>query len=132
MLPFNSVCLKVMSPSFLHDIACCSYMVLSSHNYQEVFSMGVHISNAYHPTNPTLTKLNYDHLIGNTFNQMDEPCCSAISFNLISMQSIVLSNELRVVCAVCSCHVTYTFQSESTLYSCLNVKELLARSRREI
>ena len=33
---------------------------------------------------------------------------------------------------VCSYHVTYTFQSESTLYSCLNVKELLARSRREI
>ena len=30
---------------------------------------------------------------------------------------------------VCSCHVTYAFQSESTLYSCLNVKELLARSR---
>ena len=27
---------------------------------------------------------------------------------------------------VCSCHVTYAFQSESTLYSCLNVKELLA------
>ena len=33
---------------------------------------------------------------------------------------------------VCSCHVTYAFQSESTLYSCLNVKELLAQSRREI
>ena len=33
---------------------------------------------------------------------------------------------------VCSCHVTYEFQSESTLYSCLNVRELLARSRREI
>ena len=32
----------------------------------------------------------------------------------------------------CSCHVTYAFQSESTLYICLNVKELLARSRREI
>ena len=30
---------------------------------------------------------------------------------------------------VCSCHVTCTFQSESTLYSCLNVKELLAQSR---
>ena len=27
---------------------------------------------------------------------------------------------------VCSCHVRYAFQSESTLYSCLNVKELLA------
>ena len=27
---------------------------------------------------------------------------------------------------VCSYHVTYVFQSESTLYSCLNIKELLA------
>ena len=33
---------------------------------------------------------------------------------------------------VCCYHVTYAFQSESTLYSCLNLKELLARSRREI
>ena len=33
---------------------------------------------------------------------------------------------------VCSCHVTNAFQSESTLYSCLDVKELHARSRREI
>ena len=31
-----------------------------------------------------------------------------------------------------SCHVTYAFQSESTLYSCLDAKQLLARSRREI
>ena len=30
---------------------------------------------------------------------------------------------------VCFYHVTYDFESESTLYSCLNVKELLARSR---
>ena len=33
---------------------------------------------------------------------------------------------------VCSCHFTYGFQSESTLCSCLNVKELIARSWREI
>ena len=33
---------------------------------------------------------------------------------------------------VCSYHVTYAFQSESTLDICLNVKELLARSRRKI
>ena len=33
---------------------------------------------------------------------------------------------------VCYCHVMYAFQSESTLYSCLNVKERLAWSRREI
>ena len=33
---------------------------------------------------------------------------------------------------VCSYHITYTFQSESTLYSYLNVKELLAWSRCKI
>ena len=38
----------------------------------------------------------------------------------------------RIVLTVCSYHVTYAFQSESTLYSCLNVKELLVRSRHEI
>ena len=33
---------------------------------------------------------------------------------------------------VCFYQVSYEFESESTLYSCLNVKELLARSRRHI
>ena len=42
------------------------------------------------------------------------------------------SNKHSFGVTVCSCHVTYAFESESTLYSCLNVKELLARSRREI
>ena len=37
-----------------------------------------------------------------------------------------------VFLTVCYYHVTHAFQSESTLYSCLNVKELLARSRRKI
>ena len=32
---------------------------------------------------------------------------------------------------VCSYHVTYAFQNDSTLYSCLNVKQLLAWNRRE-
>ena len=45
-------------------------------------------------------------------------------------------HDLRVqsdtLLTVCSYHVTYAFQSESILYSCLNVKELLARSRHEI
>ena len=39
---------------------------------------------------------------------------------------------ISVRLTVCFYHVTYAFQSESTLYSCLNVKELLARSRRKI
>ena len=34
--------------------------------------------------------------------------------------------------SVCSCHVTYAFQNESKLCSCLNVKGLLARIRHEI
>ena len=33
---------------------------------------------------------------------------------------------------ICSCHVRYVLQSESMLYSCLNMKELLARSWRKI
>ena len=33
---------------------------------------------------------------------------------------------------VSSYHVTYGFQSEYALYSCLNVKEFLARNRRDI
>ena len=42
------------------------------------------------------------------------------------------SKEELNILAVRSCHVTNAFQSESTLYSCLNVKELLAWSSREI
>ena len=47
---------------------------------------------------------------------------------------VVLHPFLRrpQILTVCSYHVTYAFQSESTLSSCLNVKELLAQSRREI
>ena len=48
--------------------------------------------------------------------------------------AFVLPDEIGYIVDqnVCSCHVTYAFQSESTPYSFLNVKELLARSRREI
>ena len=38
----------------------------------------------------------------------------------------------RVHLTVCCYHVTYAFQSESTLYICLNVKKLLARNKRNI
>ena len=39
---------------------------------------------------------------------------------------------INVYLTVCSYHIAYAFQSESTLYSCLNVKELLAWSRHKI
>ena len=34
--------------------------------------------------------------------------------------------------SVCYCHVTYLFHSEYLLYSCLNIKELFTRNRRDI
>ena len=46
--------------------------------------------------------------------------------------SCILSNYLYSAFNCSSCHFTYAFQSESTLYSCLDVKELLALSRHEI
>ena len=33
---------------------------------------------------------------------------------------------------VCYYHATYTFESESTLHNCLNVKEVFSRNRRDI
>ena len=38
----------------------------------------------------------------------------------------------NLIVAVCYYHVTYAFKSESTLYSWLNVKELIAWNRRKI
>ena len=71
-------------------------------------------------------------LVTNTLSHMTHDRCGFLLFSLKScltffvIHFILISYELTV----CSCHVTYTVQSESTLYSCLNVKELLARSRR--
>ena len=47
----------------------------------------------------------------------------------ISAFLFILDLEILTVCYY---HVTYAFQSESALYSCLNVKELLARNRHDI
>ena len=41
-------------------------------------------------------------------------------------------HQTNIFVTVCSYRVTYAFQSESTFYSCLNVKELLAQNRRKI
>ena len=41
-------------------------------------------------------------------------------------------NWTEIILTVCYYHVTYAFQSESILYSCLNAKKLLARNRRDI
>ena len=58
-----------------------------------------------------------------------------ISLVFIRRSYFKVPKDVRLVSTqlpVCSCHVTYAFQSESTLYNCLNVKELFAQSRRKI
>ena len=58
-----------------------------------------------------------------------------ISLVFITQSYFKVPKDVRLVSTqlpVCSCHVTYAFRSESTLYNCLNVKEFFAQSRREI
>ena len=50
----------------------------------------------------------------------------------VAFQNPKTIREKLVRLTVCSYHVTHAFQNESTLYSCVNVKELLAQNRREI
>ena len=58
---------------------------------------------------------------------------NTLSFSYLTNWAITMFiAETVYIKHVMKYHVTYAFQSESTLYSCLNVKELLARSRREI
>ena len=61
-----------------------------------------------------------------TFAKMSK--CSTIG-KLHLTWLFIMSRQEKTVCY---CHVTHAFQSESTLDSYLNVKELLARSRSEI
>ena len=48
---------------------------------------------------------------------------------LDAMNMFILTET--IVKSVCY-HVTYAFQNKSTLYSCLNVKEIQAQNRRDI
>ena len=59
--------------------------------------------------------------------------CFSHVYNSIFLQNIRLS-EIKSLehFTVCSYHVTYMFQSESTLCGCLNVKEVLNQNRCEI
>ena len=76
----------------------------------------------------------------NSFHQWDQnspaTCCTCLH-RLREYRSSLLNTPGAGIITinnitVCSCHATYAFQSESTLYSCLNVKELLAQSRHKI
>ena len=70
------------------------------------------------------------NLVNNDYQQD-----SRILYTFVSNKafgSLLEVSPANHVLTVCSYHVTYAFQSEYTLYSCLIVKELLARSKREM
>ena len=56
-----------------------------------------------------------------------EPRLNLSFYGILSLKYITYNGM-----TVCFYHVTYAFQTESTLYSCLNVRELLAQNRPEI
>ena len=70
--------------------------------------------------------------------QVSNSRCNFLLFNfeLVTRnwneESLTFELETQTVMTVYSVHVTYAFQSESTLYSCLNVKEILAWNRSKI
>ena len=51
---------------------------------------------------------------------------------LESVEALRNQVELRRLYVIIISRTHYRFQSESTLYSCLNVREILARNRRDI
>ena len=53
-----------------------------------------------------------------------ETYVSLVTWNKNKVFGISFSWNIKKTLTVCSCHVTYAFESESTLYSCLNVKWL--------
>ena len=59
-------------------------------------------------------------------------CEQECEFRRKNIKDTYQSTRKLKLLTVCSCHVTYAFQSNSTLYSCLSFKKLLVRSRREI
>ena len=75
------------------------------------------------------------NLFDNTPNQLSKFRTKnwvEINFDSFGMYNTNSQIKFKTLMTVSFCHVTYAFQSESALYSCLNVKELLAQSRREI
>ena len=53
-------------------------------------------------------------------------------YSIYNIKTSILKIMHWIYLTVCYCHVTCAFQSQTTLYSYLNVKDLLARSRKEI
>ena len=55
--------------------------------------------------------------------------CQVLSLILLCNVIQIHDHKKFFLLTVCSYHVAYAFQSESTIYSCLNVKELLTQNK---
>ena len=83
-------------------------------------------------------KLFYERAVRSVFIKMISRMVLRDSFRTLSKISTSYQKQLlsgvsvRFIWLHVFFHVTYVFQSESRLYSCLNVKKLFARSRRKI
>ena len=83
---------------------------------------------------------NYHHSINkepinadcSAFTEKNEMNHQAPGYKFNDRVRVTLKNSQEKYLFVCSYHVTDAFQSEFTLYSCLNVKELLAQNKCEI
>ena len=81
-----------------------------------------------------LTKCYRSDLVSRSLPRLEKflvaRACITNLYFISNLAWIIFKGQLGLT--ICSYHVTYSFQSESTLYSCLNIKELLARNRRDI
>ena len=106
-----------------HLFCCflCSWILFLYLYFSNNYSVWLFIS--FSPKNSLLFIISFNFMLQILINIFWPMKIKTIIFGT-SYQDLFLT--------VFSCHVMYAFQSESTLYNFLNVKELLAWSRREI
>ena len=129
LILFNWNCLILYSDNrfaFLSYTVPLAYCLLHRHFFLIVFLMKMYYENFYH----TL------HICGSSSIRTHNHLVRKLILNHLAKLAKWLSCIGTVICTVHLTvwyyHVTYPFQSESTLYSCLNGKELLVRDRRGI
>ena len=106
-------------------------------DHSEIFSKEDCINAGHKWTNK---KYNFDNLLQVICYKKKQPLLLVLTKTNIQgkfciIRTIYLNSknlDVRNCKAVYYYYATYPFQSESTLYSCLNVKELLARDRSDI
>ena len=87
--------------------------------------------------NQAILNIDWDNNYRNVFRSLNLPYFNSHTTGLFTKLKLlkvrdVFSLKRFIFMTVYSCHVTYAFQSESTIYSFLNVKELLAWRRCKI